>query len=277
MRLFCLISIILLAASAAFADPLSLDLVYFGYTAKPYTMRDGSAAGGAMATSDPSTGVAVNVQSIVSAYADISKYRIWDWGEDAKGRETINWMMELALLGEPGASAEVLGKWDLWLAYLIGCEPDGLLIEATNASIETGISIWSMQTVCLFGVCGEIPWPISGGSVGDMEIWFGVDGGGKEIYGDFSLGTYNVGDHFYLWGTYDSLAWADEEDFGRADSWGYSNFDLRLNVQGLPIPDPPTPDPPDPPDPPRIPEPTSFILLGTGLGALGLVVWRRKK
>lgn len=271
----CLIPVILLFASQVFADQLRLGLVGFNYTKTPYTLRDGTADGWVTITSDPNTGVNLNIGSNVDAYADIDKWSIDKWGEDAKGQMTITWWMELALLGDPGDSAEVVGEWDLWLAYLIGAEPSDFLMEATNASIETQASILAKKLVCIpLAGCVQIPWPLSdaSGSVGDMVVWLGVDGGGKEITGEFSLGTYTVGDHFYMVGGFDSLAWADESDFGRADSWGLSNYSLRMNLKNLTIPDPPPL-----PSLSEVPEPTSLLLLGTGLGAIGLAAWRRRK
>jgi hypothetical protein len=279
MRLSCIISIALVSASVAYADSLHVDLVNFRWAETKTIVRNGSAEGGAEVFTDPITGVALNIQSIVYAKADIGKWDFGDWYEDAKGGEGIFWDMELMLDGDDGASGEVIGRWDLWLAYSIGAVPDDMLLEATNASIETEISIIAEQDLCIpLFPCIRIPWPLAEGSgqVGDMIIWLGAAGGGKEAHRSFSLGTYDVGDHFYLMGIYNSLAWADEEAFGMALSWGYSNFDLRFNVKGLPLPDPPIPVPPDPPSP-TIPEPTSLILLASGLGVLGLGLWHKRR
>ena len=87
VRVFCFSAIILLAASAAYADALSLDLVGFSYGKTPYTMRDGTADGWVTITSNPSTGVNLNIGSNVSAYADIGKWEFNNWGEASSRRE----------------------------------------------------------------------------------------------------------------------------------------------------------------------------------------------
>jgi hypothetical protein len=241
---------------------MSLELLGFSYSEDPYTMRDGSAQGGATVSSDPVTGVSLNIQSVVNAYADINKYQFWNWDEDARGKETISWQMELVLAGSPGKSAEVLAQWDLWMAYFIGCEPDGLTPSGTNATIETSAAILEKKKICLLGVCFDVWLPRNDAAayVGDIVFWIGVAGGGKEDTGSFSLGMHNVGEPFQIRGQYVSDAWADESPFGRADSAGWGNYDLRLFIE-------PTS------EPPQVPEPMSLILLGP---VLGLIAFRRR-
>jgi hypothetical protein len=229
-RLLFLIGIILPGAWPAFADEIRLDLVGFWHHREPFVMRNGSADGGAMAVSDPLTGVSLNIQSVASAQADIDDFDFADYGEDAKGQETITWGMELTVVGNPGASAEVFGEWNLWMAYYVRCWPvlgDWPLPSGTTATMETGATILVQRTVCIGHFCFEVEMPFDEATayVGDGVLWWGVDGGGMEDSGDFSLGTYDVGEHSYVKGMFSSLAWANEAPFGRQPAGAITTCD----------------------------------------------------
>lgn len=257
---FGLALVISLASGWAAASPLTLELFNSFSIPTSSHVRDGEATGGALLRS-AGTGVEASLTSNVRAYAEVSATEPWNWDEDAKGEETIDWIMEFRLRGDEGASAELVGSYSLWLAYILEAVPDeDLYISGSFASAES----WSEFGALLMPAFHSMY--VDEWHVGDLVLWIGLAAGGLEEKGNFSLGVLKVnnfadpraGEYVMMGGTYRSLALAEMAPWGITESWGLGNFSVRVDIKPLAPPEPPA----------EIPEAGTFVSAFSGVAAL---------
>jgi hypothetical protein len=71
--------------------------------------------------------------------------------------------MELLLAGDPGASAEVIAEWDLWMTTAVACMfSDDFPFTFTETLTETGAAMLTEQELCILGACVDIFLPLAG-------------------------------------------------------------------------------------------------------------------
>lgn len=255
-KVFLLAAIICFASTTMPSFALQLELQGdFLFEANPSISGDGIALGGPSHGMTSDGGYSLATSIVEAASSSASYFMPWTWYDYSKGEMGIGWDFYLDVTGTIGGTAEIIANWEFFSSPVLTAYPNSLIPSETVADARS-LMIFSINATNQEGNVDVLRQFENEQAV----VWMGAVGTTVREPGEVSLGTFGVGDQIHIQGVHYAKAYAYSNVVGSAAANLVSLFDLQLTPQAENVP---------------VPEPTTILLLGSGLA--GLTFYRRRR